>query len=390
MDPSAPLSSQTLALMDVVAFERNDDGTYRRLSPPASWLRALWPEGTDQTENLALEDRFLYLQHFAEEAEAYWSASPSEVDDPDSPLVSEQWTEEDHDGDEWLLEALASRFDNRKVLVIRPASVSLSEHRSVLQEGRDLVVAFQQLQQVLHSREIVLECLLHDLSRPLANLQDALELLRDNDLDASGETDVLDLAHTEANKLHDALQDTISEIEPYSVSSPTVDTPTDILTLTEQTVDTLRPRAVQRAVQLELRSNVDTGEGPVNVVGESGRLRRILRSLIEHALRRAPKHTAVRVRLSVENRTVMVQVTDSGPPIPQDAVPYLFERFGPGDPVAEGTGLALYFCRVAVEALGGGAGYRYDNHGPTVWIRVPKASTVPSASPSNGTTVPNE
>lgn len=370
-------------MMDVVAFERTDAGTYHRLSPSAPWLDALWPHAAEQTEALSLEDRFLFLQHFVEEAQTHWTASARSDGDPD-PLVSEQWTEEDDDGEEWLLEAIAYRSDERNLLAMRPASVSLSEHREVLQEGRDLVMAFQQLQQVLHSREIVLECLLHDLSRPLANLQDALNLLHDDDLNGADATDVVDLAHDEVDKLQDALQDTISEIAPYSVSSPTAQTPTDIVTVTEQMVEALRPRAVQNGVQLEFRTNLDAADASVPVVGEGGRLRRILRSLIDHALRRAPTNTAVRVRLSVENRTVMVQVTDSGPPVPQDAAPYLFERFGPEDPVAGGSGLALYFCRVAVEALGGGAGYRYDNHGPTVWIRIPKASVEAPTSASNG------
>lgn len=382
MTSSPPLPDQTLAMMDVVAFERTDEGTYRRLSPPASWLEILWPRAAEQTEDLALEDRFFFLQHFVEEADAHWTAAARGDRDANEPLVSEQWTEEDDTGEEWLLEALAHRSDARNLLVVRPASVSLSEHREVLQEGRDLVVAFQQLQQVLHSREIVLECLLHDLSRPLANLQDALNLLHDDDLGDADATDVVDLAHAEVDKLQDALQDTVSEIAPYSVSSSTPHAPTDVVAVTRQMVEALRPRATQNGVQIEFRTNA---EEDVPVVGESGRLRRILRSLIDHALRRAPTNTAVRVRLSVEARTVMVQVTDSGPPVPQDAAPYLFERFGPEDPVAGGSGLALYFCRVAVEALGGGAGYRYDNHGPTVWIRIPKASVDAPASTANGT-----
>jgi two-component system phosphate regulon sensor histidine kinase PhoR len=73
----------------------------------------------------------------------------------------------------------------------------------------------------------------------------------------------------------------------------------------------------------------------------------------------------------MNNNAVKIEVEDSGPGIPSEHIPRLFERFYrvPDQTVnVRGTGLGLYICRKIVEAHGGeigvtsqpGAGTRFN------------------------------
>ena len=87
------------------------------------------------------------------------------------------------------------------------------------------------------------------------------------------------------------------------------------------------------------------------------------RDLLEHALlnlaTNAVRHTArgrIQIRASVEDdRTVMIEVSDTGSGIPPEELDRLFDRFyrGPREEGRAGFGLGLPITKEAVEAIGG-------------------------------------
>ncbi|MFB6279504.1 MAG: sensor histidine kinase [Salinibacter sp.] len=371
-ESSAPLSPRVLAALDVALFERTASGRFTRLTPAPAWLEALWPEAAEQESGLAPAERFLFLESFLPEARSLWDGAaepPSEGSFGGAALRSDPWTETTEAGEEWFLEAAALRTDDRSLLLLRPAAIDVAEYRAVLQEGRSLNLAYQDTQRALHQREIVIECLLHDLSGPLANLQDALSLLGDQAGSAPGDAsdDLLHLAREQVHELSDAVQNALSEVDAAFRAED--DAPADLSRLLRAVGATLQSRAEAAKTPLTL---ADVPEEPLRVVAAPGRLKRVLRSLLERALRRTPEGTSIRVGVHVEERSATVTITDGGVPPPEHAVPHLFERFGPDAP-SEHSDLSLYFARVAAESWGGTAGYQEREEGPTVWLRLPTA-----------------
>ena len=82
-------------------------------------------------------------------------------------------------------------------------------------------------------------------------------------------------------------------------------------------------------------------------------LRSVLDNLIENALRYTPQGGVVDVRLSAEHGRPVVEIVDSGPGIPADAIGRVFDRFfrvpGTG---ANGTGLGLAIAKSAAQRCG--------------------------------------
>jgi signal transduction histidine kinase len=94
---------------------------------------------------------------------------------------------------------------------------------------------------------------------------------------------------------------------------------------------------------------------PVEVDPE--RIGQVLRNLIHNAITYSPSGGEVRVRVEVAADHVRISVSDTGPGIPPEALPYVFDRFYRADRSRArrtgGSGLGLAICKALVEMHGG-------------------------------------
>lgn len=94
------------------------------------------------------------------------------------------------------------------------------------------------------------------------------------------------------------------------------------------------------------------GEERLQVVVDRGRFEQVVLNLMNNALDAAGPDGRVQVHARLEERQVVIDVSDNGPGIPIGAKDRLFEAFytSKGE---QGTGLGLYISRSLVEAHGG-------------------------------------
>ncbi len=107
------------------------------------------------------------------------------------------------------------------------------------------------------------------------------------------------------------------------------------------------------------------------------------RDLLEHAVlnlaSNAARHTdrgRVRIRASVEDGSMMIEVSDTGSGIPPEELSRLFDRFyrGPNEEGRAGFGLGLPITKEAVEAIGGRVEIEsVSGEGTTARIMLPRA-----------------
>jgi signal transduction histidine kinase len=131
--------------------------------------------------------------------------------------------------------------------------------------------------------------------------------------------------------------------------------PTDLSDLVRRVVERFRPEAERREDRLDLQITEDPALGSVSV--DSVRIEQIINNLISNALRYTPDGGAIRVSLRREANWATLRVEDTGPGIPEEAMPRLFERFYRVDKSrsreAGGTGLGLAIARQLALAHGG-------------------------------------
>jgi two-component system OmpR family sensor kinase len=126
----------------------------------------------------------------------------------------------------------------------------------------------------------------------------------------------------------------------------------DLPDLVEEVVD--RWQAAAAAKDVALRCSVAEGG---SVMGDPDLLKRLLDNLLDNALRHAPHGGEVRVAAICADSYWTVAVSDSGPGVPIDSQPHLFERFSRGDPARSrstgGAGLGLSICAAIARAHNG-------------------------------------
>ncbi len=189
----------------------------------------------------------------------------------------------------------------------------------------------------------------HDLRTPLAALRAAVEALQDgvapdpdrylasmhHDLDALGALvdDLFLLARLEAGSF---------EFEATQV---------DLAELADDALEALAPVARRRDVNLRLVT-----AGSVPIVGGPEALGRVIRNLVDNALRHAPPRSDVVVQVG-NGDAASLAVLDDGPGFPAELVQAAFGTFVRADPARTratgGAGLGLAIAKGVVEAHGG-------------------------------------
>lgn len=118
-----------------------------------------------------------------------------------------------------------------------------------------------------------------------------------------------------------------------------------------------------------------------DVLADEALLERILQNLLDNALKYTPEGGRVELSLDAASPDVVLfHVTDTGPGIPGEELPLLFDRYHQAQARRQGrtkgTGLGLAFCRRALSAMNGDI--RVDStpgEGSRFTVLLPKAPT---------------
>ena len=129
--------------------------------------------------------------------------------------------------------------------------------------------------------------------------------------------------------------------------------PMDLMPVLKEAIMAVKPIASKRKVVL----NLNTQEHPWLVMGDTSGLQQVFINLINNAAKFSVEGGAVNVNVSQDENEVRIAIIDSGVGIPQDSIPYLFERFyrAKNVTIAEipGSGIGLYIVKSIVDGLGG-------------------------------------
>jgi signal transduction histidine kinase len=119
---------------------------------------------------------------------------------------------------------------------------------------------------------------------------------------------------------------------------------------------------------------------------DAGRLNQILWNLLDNAIKYNASNGRVEIRAGTDlvQKLVWIEICNSGPGVPADLVPQLFERFFRSDPrgVTEGHGLGLSLSRELARAHGGDVTLVSSHEGWTVFrvtLRLVKLRAVAGA-----------
>ena len=326
-------------------LERVAPGRFRIVGEADASVRAALAE--PEPGVVAPMDDGTFLAAFLADAERAWATGET--------LASAAFTEPGADGTSRTLEATALTIDGRPHLLLGPPRLSHGVTQRLLQGVRDETLALDRARRRADARQILLHCIVHDLSNPLAAIRGALGLLLDEPSLEGEAREIAEIAGRQAETLRGLIRSVLdvfaSEADALRATTTPTDPPADAAATVRGVARAFAPRA--EAAGLVLRATAP--DAPMPVVGDEARLERALFNLADNALRHA--RSAVAVEARAEGETVVIAVEDDGPGVDPDAVDGLFTLFEQrgGRPVQ--AGLGLYACRITAEAWGGSVAY---------------------------------
>ena len=253
-----------------------------------------------------------------------------------------------------LLDHAARRFDADDVRRLRDLAAWAE---------RELNLAVEAEAALAEMRDTFVRLVSHELRTPVTGMVGALGLIR-NGIATKDNIDLLArIAVDGADQLH-RIVDAIVEIAELDAGKLDL-TPREIElspfieALIESSAVTARQRRVGVDIAVPRRGMV--------VRAAPKPLGRILRALLDNALRFAPPDTHVVVAVLVKQNGIRLSIADHGPGIPEVHMPRLFQPFVQVDAAdsrsRNGCGVSLAICRRLATAMGGHLGYEAEAGG---------------------------
>ena len=220
--------------------------------------------------------------------------------------------------------------------------------------ARTLAAMQHGLQRQENARRTFVATASHELRTPLTSLGGTLELLaedlRDGRVDLADAQEQIALAQNEVGRLTHLATDLL-DLSRLDSDQPLRKEPVELEELSRAVGAEFAARARDLGVELDVRS----APGPCWGLGDPGALARILRIMLDNALRFAPRGTTVRISPAYHGESATIGVADAGPGVPSDERDLIFERFRRGSATGGegGFGLGLAIGRELAQRLGG-------------------------------------
>jgi PAS domain S-box-containing protein len=258
---------------------------------------------------------------------------------------------------------------NRKVATPLPVGITYAPLFSV--EG-NLINIIASVRDITHFREAdeikstFISVISHELRTPVALIKGYVGTLRRDDASWEREVvqDSLEVIEEEADRLTELIDNLLdaSRLQAGALS----------INLSEVELETMAESIANRfRTQSEIHEiTVSFKQGFPIILGDENRLEQVLSNLISNAIKYSPGGGKILIEGNYVPGQVIVCVSDEGPGIAANDIPFIFDRFYRADKAAKttkGAGLGLYLARAVVEA-----------HGGRIWI---------DPSPQNGTRV---
>lgn len=208
--------------------------------------------------------------------------------------------------------------------------------RGYVDRHRRLSRVSSRLERLSDARDSFLALLSHDLRSPLAVILGQVELLEEGLVPQAQVPKSAGTLRRQAERMVQMVEDLLDRYRREDAARPLPEGG-DAVRVVADMVEAARPLALARRIEL-------TTSGPASapIEADPAAVREVIENLLENAVRHAPEGSTVSVQVAVSDRTVSMEVRDSGP------------GFG-GQGHGSGSGLAIGLrasVRIAAEAGG--------------------------------------
>ncbi|MEH6907991.1 ATP-binding protein [Neobacillus drentensis] len=333
------LSSILSSMADgVITFNR--DGTILITNPPADRFLQYWyyEMGGISTDSEATPPEVMDLFEQAVDTEA------------------EQVGEISFQGRHWVIlvsPLYSNRFIRGAVAVLR----DMTEERQLDKMRQDFIAnVSHELRTPISMLQGYSEAIVDDIAESQEEKKEMAKVIYDESLRMGRlVNELLDLARMEAGHLQLTMEDV------------------NISSFINRIIHKFQGLAKENEIQLYAEIENET----TTISFDPDRIEQVLTNLIDNAIRHTPKGGSVKLSVTSDDKGIMIRVKDSGTGIPDEDLPFVFERFYKADKARTrgraGTGLGLAIAKNIIDAHRGHISVQSKlNHGTTFSFLLPR------------------
>ncbi len=212
--------------------------------------------------------------------------------------------------------------------------------------------------------------MVHELRTPLAGLKASTTLLNRPDLPEDKRKDIVDLIHSETDRLIRLTTEFLDLARLESGRTRLEMTHFEFNRLVQESIEVVMSQAHEKGI-------TPRAEGPSMIVsGDRGKLKQVMLNLLTNAIKYNRTEGKIHIAWEPddENRLV-VSITDTGHGISRENQKQMFQKFfrvADNSGFTQGTGLGLVITKHIVEAHGGQIWLESDPpHGTTFYFALP-------------------
>ncbi len=237
-----------------------------------------------------------------------------------------------------------------------------------------------QLKALTQLKDQFLQIASHDLKNPLGNILMAADLVLA--IVKPGETMTEDMYQTldVITKQCKTMQRIITDFLDFQALQDghlqIKRKPTQINLLAQMAVERNSDYALSKQIGL----NLALGDDLPPIMADDARLEQVIQNFVGNAIKFCPPEAAVTVSTRLEDHSVWIGVSDSGPGLTDADLQKVFTKYArlsnkpTGSEKSSGLGLAI--CKQIIDAHGGNIGvYNNPDRGATFWFRLPIEAT---------------
>lgn len=242
----------------------------------------------------------------------------------------------------------------------------------VAERTRNLEEANKELAELSKEKDQFLAVLTHDMRTPLTSIKGYASILRDREMSREQQVHVAKVVLKSQETLLEIVNN-ILEIEKLQSGVPILleVSEFDVALLAQTIAEALEPQAVEKKITL----HYDKVPSPIVINADEQKIERVLTNLISNAIKYTPEGGEVFVDTAVDGRYALITIRDTGYGIPEDELPFIFERYTrvkKHQTVAIGTGLGLAIVKSLVEAHNGEITVKSkEDEGSTFTVKIP-------------------
>ena len=255
----------------------------------------------------------------------------------------------------------------------------VTERRQIEVKRQEMLEREQDLRRIAEeanrAKDEFLAVLSHELRTPLNAMYGWTQILEHSDFDRKKTKHAIEIIARNVRLQNALIEDLLDVSRIISGKMRLESERTSLVSIVESSVDTARPLAESRLIQIE--SNLD--QSADEMFGDKHRLQQIVSNLLTNAIKFTPENGTIKLTLERIGDFGKLTIQDSGIGIAPELLPKIFERFRQADASSKrqfgGLGLGLTIVKHLTELHDGTISAYSDgeNKGATFIVELPLA-----------------